>query len=119
MEESNITGLRPWLPWPLNRWRWWTEPVPAERLAALRIGLAGALLIDLLTTYLSHIHDFFGPNSAGGPEVFGFLTTPPSWRWSLLASANDPRLFEGAAAGGAVATLFLLLGLFSRFCAGG
>src|SRR5436190_14704730 len=105
MEKQRIAGLRPWLTWPLSRSRWWTEPVPAERLAALRIGLAAALLIDLLTTYLPHIHDFFGPNSAGGPEVFGFLTTPPSWRWSLLASANDPRLFEGAAAAWALATV--------------
>jgi hypothetical protein len=50
--SGDVVGLRPWLPWPLSRWHWWTEPVPAERLAALRIGLAAALLLDLLTTYL-------------------------------------------------------------------
>src|SRR5581483_5576329 len=40
MSAPVVAGLRPWYPWPLSRWRWWTEPVPAERLAALRIGLA-------------------------------------------------------------------------------
>ena len=49
MNDGAVDGWSPWLPWPLSRWRWWTEPVRAERLAALRIGLGVALLLDLLT----------------------------------------------------------------------
>src|SRR5438477_340566 len=108
MEKQRIAGLRPWLPWPLSRSRWWTEPVRAERLAALRIGLAAALLIDILTTYLPGIHDFFGPHSLGGSYVFADWAALPHWRWSLLEDVTDPRLLAGAAAAWALATLFLL-----------
>ena len=38
MSERTVVGLKPWLPWPLSRSPWWTEPVRAERLAVLRIG---------------------------------------------------------------------------------
>ena len=42
VEPVRFVGVDPWLPWPLSAWRWWTEPVAAERLAALRIGLASS-----------------------------------------------------------------------------
>src|ERR1700686_3715834 len=41
-----IVGVVPWLPWPLSAWGWWTEPVRAERLALLRIGVALCLIAD-------------------------------------------------------------------------
>src|SRR5438876_306784 len=44
-----IVGLKPWLPWPFSRWRWWTEPVRAERLAALRIVATMLVLPGLWT----------------------------------------------------------------------
>ena len=35
--DGQVIGVRPWLPGSLGRWRWFNDPVPAERLAALRI----------------------------------------------------------------------------------
>src|SRR5919202_6457019 len=104
-----LIGLNPWLPWPLSRSAWWTEPVRAERLAALRIGVAAVLLLDVLGTYLPRLHDFFGPDSLGSPEVFaggrGFL------RWSVLRGVHDPALIQGALMAWAAAAVLLLLGL--------
>jgi hypothetical protein len=68
--KSEFAGVNPWLPWPFNRSPWWTQPVRAERLAALRIGLAAVLLLDLLVTYLPRAADFFGPDSLGSPGTF-------------------------------------------------
>jgi uncharacterized membrane protein YphA (DoxX/SURF4 family) len=125
-----VVGLKPWLPWPLSRSRWWTEPVRAERLAALRIGLAAVLLLDVLLTYLPHAHDFFG-NYLGEPELRQsqeFIDWP-HWRWSLLHYEfsswlrgdwspahyqHDPAVFRGAATVWAVATFCLLIGLWTR-----
>jgi hypothetical protein len=110
-------GLRPWLPWPLNRSAWWTEPVPAERLAALRIGLAAVLLLDLFTTYLPHAGDFFGANSLGSRDVVAWMGQAPSWRWSLLRSVDDARLLTAAIGVWIVATFCLLVGFWSRLSA--
>jgi hypothetical protein len=107
-------GLKPWYPWPLSRWRWWTEPVPAERLAALRIGLAAVLLLDLLTTYLPGLHDFFGPGSLGGPEVFPERASAGLWQWSLLAGVESPWVLDAAFGLWVLAAITLLLGLGSR-----
>jgi hypothetical protein len=112
--SERIVGLCPWLPWPLSRWPWWTEPVRAERLAALRIGLAAVLLIDLLTTYLPHLDLFFGRDSLGSPEVFGWVGTAPSWNWSLLRGVEDQRILWAAAVLWTVATVLLLVGLWTR-----
>ena len=66
--EPYVVGLRPWLPWPMSRWRWWTAPIAAERLAAFRIGLAAVLLVDLLLTYAPNIYVWFGEGNLGGPD---------------------------------------------------
>ena len=70
MGERLVVGLNPWLPPPLSRWKWWTEPVRAERLAALRIGVGIVLLFDVLVHYLPQVGDFFGAGSLGSPEIF-------------------------------------------------
>ena len=57
MAEPPVTGVNPWLPWPLPRWPWWTRPVRAERLAALRVGVGLVLLIDVLGHYLPRATD--------------------------------------------------------------
>src|SRR5262245_10239971 len=116
--RGTVIGILPWLPWPLSRWRWWTEPVRAERLAALRIGLALVLLLDILLTYLPHGRDFFGRDSLGSPELFGWVFEPKwdwqaigedlargkpfgrvlgmRWRWSVLRDVEDPRIIGAA-----------------------
>src|SRR5260370_41691765 len=83
--EGTVIGCKPWLPWPISRWRWWTEPVRAERLAGLRIGLGAALILGLLLTYLPNLSDLFGRDSLGSPSIFAFYTRLPQWRWSFLA----------------------------------
>src|SRR5262245_23522679 len=97
MADRRIAGLTPWLPWPLSRWRLWTEPVRAERLAALRIGIALVLLADILTTYGPHVNDFYGPDSLtriGDRDVFASHirgeTRPPAWYWSLWRGLGHP-----------------------------
>jgi hypothetical protein len=119
-----LIGLPPLLPWPLSRWRWWTEPVPAERLAAFRIGLAAVLLLDLLMTLLPWAADFFGP---GGLEA-NVRASPPPWPWSLAAeSPSAARVFllfwlvsaglllVGLASRGAAAVAWLLTISFNHF----
>jgi hypothetical protein len=113
MSEPTVIGLKPWLPGPLARWTWWTEPVRAERLAALRIGVALVLLPDVLGTYLPQVHDFFGPGSLGSPEVFAGMAGPGA-RWSLLRGVESPELLSAAVVVWAVAAGCLLLGIWPR-----
>ena len=144
--QSAVVGVRPWLPWPLNRWRWWTEPVRAERLAALRIVMSAFMLLDVVLVYLPNGHVFFGRDSLGRPEVFQYLYKPywewasarddiaylgedlrkespfhrsleHSWRWSLLYRVEDPRIIHATLIAWIVATVFLLLGLGTRVAA--
>jgi hypothetical protein len=84
MTDRTVMGVRPSLPGALGRWRWLNEPVPAERLAALRIGVGLVLMADILLTYLPFRHDFFGPGSLAEPDVFEGLFTGGRWGWSLI-----------------------------------
>jgi uncharacterized membrane protein YphA (DoxX/SURF4 family) len=117
-EAARVVGLKPWLPWPLCRWSWWTRPVPAERLAALRIGLAAVLLWDLLVTYLPHVADFFAEDSLGGRGLFSYLVNfPKRWQWSVLANVEDPTVLRWVVLGWVAATVCLLVGLQTRLSA--
>ncbi|MBO0697247.1 MAG: HTTM domain-containing protein, partial [Zavarzinella sp.] len=78
-----VLGLPPALPTPLNRWRWLTDPVPAERAAALRIATGLVLLLDVLFLYVPHLRDLYGPDSFGEAAVVAPVFAD-SWRWSLL-----------------------------------
>jgi uncharacterized membrane protein YphA (DoxX/SURF4 family) len=109
-----VVGISPWLPWPLGACRWWTEPVRAERLAALRIGLAAVLLVDLFTTYLPGLHVFFGQGSLGQPSFFEHWFKGPRWQWSLLHGVEDPLAIRVAMVFWVVATVFMLLGFWTR-----
>src|SRR5207253_8240159 len=84
--SGNVVGLEPWLPWPFKSCGWWSQPVRAERLAALRIGMAACLLIDILTSYRTHLHDFFGQGGLGGSRVCAYCTEAPGFNWSLLCA---------------------------------
>src|SRR5947208_1412859 len=114
MSEAIVVGLKPWLPWPLTRWTWWTEPVRAERLAALRIGVAAVLLLDVLGSYLPLAGDFFGRDSLGSVEVFG---SPTGSRWSALRGIEEPAFLQAALGLWALAAAFLLVGALPRFSA--
>jgi uncharacterized membrane protein YphA (DoxX/SURF4 family) len=92
LPASRVAGVVPWLPWPLSAWRWWTVPVRAERLAALRIGLAFCLLLDILLTYLQGMTTFFGRGALGDPSVHSWLADAPRLSWSVLRGVGDPLL---------------------------
>src|SRR5262245_45983325 len=96
MSEQIVVGLKPSLPWPLERCPWWTEPVRAERLAALRIGVGLVLLLDVLGYYLPFARDFFGQGSLGAPGAFADSQRPlPAWPWSALADLGSPGAWQG------------------------
>ncbi len=114
MNEGTVVGWKPWLPWPLSRSRWWTEPVRAERLAAMRIVLAGFLLLDQFLTYLPNLESFFGKDSLGDPSIFSYYTSAPFWRWSLLKGVEDHRVIQIALGVWSAATFCLMIGLFTR-----
>lgn len=76
MSDARLVGVRPWFPWPLSRWGWWTEPVPAERVAALRIATALVLLVDIAFGYLPHFAAFFAPKFS--PNAFTKVDSAPT-----------------------------------------
>ncbi|MCS6864918.1 MAG: HTTM domain-containing protein [Gemmataceae bacterium] len=82
-------GIQPWFPWPLSRWRWWTEAIPAERVAALRIATALVLLFDLLFTYWPHFHTLFSPEALGGRDLFAGKFRSDHYFWSVLRWLPD------------------------------
>jgi hypothetical protein len=108
----------PWLPWPLSQWPSWTEPVRAERLAALRIAVAGFLLIDILTTYLPNLETFFGPNALGDPTLFAWRTGAPRLTWSLLRGVGDPLTSFLALTGWALTSCWIAYDLIHRIFRG-
>jgi uncharacterized membrane protein YphA (DoxX/SURF4 family) len=124
-----VVGIKPWLPWPFSRSRWWNEPVRAERLASLRIALASVLLLDLLLTYLPTLHIFYGADSLGHPArpagmdypaqegLFDWYLKPPRWHWTLLKGVGDPLTLRRAMVVWVVATIFLLAGFLTRLSA--
>ena len=80
MDERTVIGVQPVLPFGLSGWL--TEPIRAERLAALRIGTGLTLLLDILGTYLPRLSDYYGPGSLADPDVFRGRFAPPHWHWS-------------------------------------
>jgi hypothetical protein len=114
---ANTIGLQPWFPWPLSRWRWWSRPVRAERLAALRIGLSACLLFDLFTSYLPHLADFYGQGSLSEPPLYRFLWKEHKWNWSLLHGVQDQTYHTIAMIVWIVAVVGLLTGCFTRVSA--
>src|SRR5215467_7214346 len=91
MNRRHIVGWKPWLPWPLSAWPWWTEPVRAERLAMVRIGLAAVLLFDIVTSYLPHVYHYFAGDFLGGAEVLEtYWGRSDNMHWSLLRGVEHP-----------------------------
>ncbi len=133
--DARVLGLKPWFVWPLSRWRWLTKPVRAERLAALRIGLALVMLLDVLLTLFLPSGDLFGPDSLGEPHVFSWRylehKKESPKRWSLLRNEKFEKNVEFTQAEidrekarikllfglWLVASLCLLIGLGARLAA--
>jgi len=84
-------------------------------LAALRIGVAIMLLVDVFTLYLPHADAFFGLDSLGSPEVFAPSAT--SLRWSVLRGVESPTAVAGVFMIWAVSATFLLVGVLPRLSA--
>ena len=118
MSEATVVGVQPWLPSPLSRSPWWTEPVRAERLAALRMGVGLVLLLDILGTYLPRMNDFFGPASLTPPDSFAGQV--PSWQWHRVWFDQVPSVagWYGILGVWATAAMLLTLGLFPQLAAG-
>ena len=117
-------GLQPWFPWPLSRWRWWTEPIPAERVAALRIVTAAVLLFDLFVCYLPHFAILFSPDALGGRDLYAGRFRDDHFYWSVLRWLPDewgPQVVFAAWIAAAVGLLAgwrpLVCGLVAWVCA--
>ena len=117
MSEPHVVGLKPWLPWPFSESAWWTEPVRAERLAALRIGVGCVLLLDVLFCYLPYTGVFFGSDSLGAPGIFDRQRPLPDWPWSLLAGVEAQSVWYGVLVVWALAAVALALGVLPRAAA--
>ena len=115
---GHVLGLKPWFPWPLSRWKWLTAPVAAERLAALRIGIALVMLLDVLTTYLPRSTDYLSRDSLGSRELFAYELNAEN-RWALLHNrlvdkVDDPSDMRLLMIVWVASSFLLLIGLFSR-----
>jgi hypothetical protein len=117
MSGIGVIGLKPWLPARLARSTWWTEPVRAERLAALRIGVGATLMLDIAGTYLPRYQDFFG---------VGSLTPPASnaqiplleWHRFLLDPVASPGAWLAILLLWMAAAACLTVGVWPRLSAG-
>jgi hypothetical protein len=83
--SPSAVGVKPILPSWLASSEWWTKPVRAEGLAALRIGVGLVLLLDMLVTYAPHWQLFFGPQGLGTAAVFGTRFGPDHAYFSLAS----------------------------------
>lgn len=113
MAGARIAGLEPWLPWPLSRSAWWTTPAPAERLAALRIGVAAVLLVDIALFYLPELRVFYGRDSLADSATFAAARYGHGC-WSLLAGFDEPGLLRLACLGWLASAVLLLVGCWPR-----
>jgi hypothetical protein len=114
MSNSTVAGLQPWLPPPLARSAWWTVPVAAERLAALRIGVGLTLLVDVLFTYWPRATDFFGQGSLTAAGTFTEQVAPLEWHRVLLDGIDAPGFWQALLLLWAGLAALLLLGVIPR-----
>src|SRR5438128_719989 len=80
-----------------SRWfRFWHEPLRAERLALVRIFLCIALIADLLIQYLPHLETLFGPTGAS-PQGLNDEWVLGSWRLTMFFFYTDDMTIIGLA----------------------
>ena len=111
---SRVVGVVPWFPWPFSAWRWLTQPVAAERLAALRIGVAIFVLLDIALTYGPDVLLVFGSDRLADREIFGYRAWAPRLNWSLLWGFGNRAFSFIAFAGWALGGLWLAADLGTR-----
>jgi hypothetical protein len=107
---KRLVGIQPRFPAPLDRWGWLRRPVAAERVAALRIATALALLLDIGVSLLPHFSTFFSPDALGGRDQYPWRFREGHLYWSLLRvlpDAGGPQVLMGI---WIVAALALLIG---------
>jgi uncharacterized membrane protein YphA (DoxX/SURF4 family) len=115
MADSTIVGKQPWLPPPLATSKWWTVPVAAERLAAVRIGVGLTLVGDVLGTYLPRSGDLFG---AGSVTQASDVPSPASLVHRLLLSPlADAQLWQALLLLWALSGVLLAAGVLTRWAA--
>jgi hypothetical protein len=103
-----FVGIQPRLPGVLNRWHWLLRPVPAERMAALRIAVAVAALIDIGIVTLPHFASYYSESGLGGPDAYPTRFRAGHYYWSLLRvlpAGWGPGVLLAVWAGAAVALL--------------
>lgn len=106
--DARFVGIQPRLPGALNRWRWLLRPVPAERMAALRVAAALVALLDIGIACLPQFAAYFGEGGLGGPGAYPSRFRPGHYYWSLLRvlpAAWGPGALMAAWACAAVALL--------------
>src|SRR5262249_44563937 len=108
--SMTLVGIQPRFPGLLGRWKWLNEPVPAERVAALRIAAALALLLDLALGCLPQFADHFTDRGLAGSEAFPWRFREGHFYWSLLRWLPDSWGPEALMAAWASAAVALLVG---------
>jgi hypothetical protein len=92
-----------------TRWvRFWHEPIRAERLAAVRILVAFAMLADQFISYLPILGELFGPE---GPAFAGLHDdwVLDQWYWTMAFFNTDDMRIVGALFGVWMGVTFLFL----------
>jgi Vitamin K-dependent gamma-carboxylase len=119
-----LVGIQPRLPGALGRWRWLLAPVPAERVAALRVAVAVCALLDLFVGTLPQFHSYYRADALGGSGAFESRFRSDHYYWSLLRVLPDEwgpqalfALFACAAGGLLVGWRPLVCGLVCWACA--
>lgn len=122
--EPLFVGIQPRLPGLLNRWSWLLRPIAAERMAALRIAVAVAALIDIGIVTLPQFATYFSESGLGGPDAYPSRFRSGHHYWSLLRvlpAAWGPPALMAVWTGAAVALLVgfrpLVSGLVCWACA--
>lgn len=104
-----MIGPVPWLP------AWFTAPIPAARLYALRVGVAALVLFDVVFLYLADYSALFGASGYTTPEVMAPFFAPDRAVWSLFRWL-PPSLWIGVFLIWALAAAGALVGIAPRVC---
>ena len=110
LSSTRLIGIQPRFPRPFDRWGWLTRPVAAERMAALRIATATALLLDIGAGLLPYFITFFSPEALGGRDQYPWRFREGHLYWStlrVLPESGGPHFLMGI---WIVAALALLIG---------